>query len=147
MKEPIYTWDGVLATCTITDDQGRKFIGEAVVHEKDMDFASEKTGCTIATIRATISYLQSLKRDIIRPQLAALNQLYYSMKHSTNFNPKSYENIMLQRQIRLKKDDLDTINEEIAKQRYFLIGYLREKEEFYQAVRKMREKTASDEIN
>lgn len=137
-KEPVYTWDGVLATCTIIDESGRTFVGEAVVHEKDMDFASEKTGCTIATTRAAIKYLQSVKRDSLKPQLEALKQLYYSMKHSKNFNPKSYENRMLQRQISIKETDIHTINLEIQKHREFLVNYLNDKETFYQAARRRR---------
>lgn len=149
MKEPIYTWDAetARATCTITDDQGRVFVGEALAHELDMDFANEKVGCTIAGIRASIQYLRSVKRDIIQPQLNALKQLYYSMNRSKNYNPKSYESKMLWRQIRLKQDDLATINSEIARQREFLVTYIREKEEFYQFTRKRRLRAAQDENN
>lgn len=139
-KEPVYIWDEDTrkATCIIEDEQGRKFIGEAIAHEADIDFTSEKTGMTIAVSRAAVKYLQSVKRDVIKPQLAALNQLYYSMKHSKKFNPKSYENRMLQRQIQIKKDDLIEINREIQKHRDFLHQYINDKEVFYQLMRKKR---------
>jgi hypothetical protein len=149
MKEPIYTWDAesAHATCTIIDNQGRVFVGEAFAHELDMDFASEKTGCTIASIRATIKYLQSVRRDVIKPELGALKQLYYSINRSKNYNPKSYESKMLWSQIRLKEEDLATINCEIAVQKQYLMEYLRDKEEFYQATRKRRAQATKDENN
>ena len=140
MKEPVYTWDGVVATCTITDEAGRTFTGSAYVHEQDMDFASEKTGCTIATSRAAVAYLQSVKKNVLKPQLAALKQLYYSMKHSSRFNPKSYENIMLQRQITIKEEDIKTVNLEIYKHKAFLKEFIDTKEIFYQNTRKARAK-------
>ena len=140
MKEPVYTWDGVVATCTITDEAGRTFTGSAYVHEQDMDFASEKTGCTIATSRAAVAYLQSVKKNVLKPQLAALKQLYYSMKHSSRFNPKSYENIMLQRQIAIKEEDIKTVNLEIYKHKAFLKEFIDTKEIFYQNTRKARAK-------
>ena len=147
MKEPVYTWDGVIATCTIIDDQGRKFIGEAYVHETDMDFASEKTGCTIAGYRASIQYLKSVKRDILKPQLAALKQLYYSMNRSKYYDKKSYANKMLWNQIRIKEEDLITVSAEIEKYKQALKIYINDKEEFYQATRKRRAMVAKDENN
>jgi hypothetical protein len=140
MKEPVYTWDGVIATCTITDEYGNTFTGTAYVHEQDMDFASEKTGCTIATSRAAVTYLQSVKKNILKPQLAALKQLYYSMKHSKKFNPKSYENVMLQRQITMKEEDIKTVNLEIHKHKLFLKDFIDSKEICYQNIRKTRAK-------
>jgi hypothetical protein len=140
MKLPIYTWneeDGI-ATCTIVDKQGRVFLGEAHAHPADKDFANEKTGYMIAEIRARISQLQSAKRDILQPQLAALKQLYYSMNRSSEFDPNSYENYMLHRQIRLKEDDLAAVNEEIATYKKFLKGYIDEKDKLYISLRRRR---------
>ena len=140
MKLPTYTWneeDGI-ATCTIVDKQGRVFLGEAHAHPTDKDFANEKTGYMIAEIRAHISQLQSAKRDILQPQLAALKQLYYSMNRSSEFDPNSYENYMLHRQIRLKEDDLAAVNEEIATYKKFLKGYIDEKDKLYISLRRRR---------
>lgn len=103
---------------------------------------SEKTGCEIAFRRAKIHAMQDYKNEL-KIKLSALNQLYYSMKHSTHFNEKSYENKMLQRQIRLINLDLDTAKEIIANEQKSLKEYIDAKDSFYKntrARRKNREK-------
>ena len=107
---------------------------------------TEKVGCEIALRRATILLLKSRKVEL-QGGYNALRQLYYSMKHSKKFNPKSYENIMLQRQMRLIKFDLDTINKMIANERQKLNEYITEKDKFYQQIRKRREKANSVQSN
>ena len=62
------------------------------------------------------------------------------MKHSNKFNPKSYENIMLQRQIRIFKFDIDEIKKIIATEKQNLMAYISEKDKFYNKVRKNRDK-------
>ena len=141
MKEPIYLWDENTgcAICKIVDDDGREFIGMAMTHDSDKDFQSEKTGQTIASARAAIKYLQSVKRDILRPQLSALKQLYYSMNRSKQYNKKSYEARMLWRQIKIKEEDIKSINIEIDKYKTFLYQFIKDKEAFYTATRKRRQ--------
>lgn len=95
-KEPQFEWneqDGQ-AYCIITDNKDRMFIGTATCHEDDVDMMSRRTGEEIAFRRARIENLRAVRTDLTT-ELRALNQLYYSMKHSTHFNPKSYENKML----------------------------------------------------
>lgn len=53
------------------------------------------------------------------------------MNRSSKFNEKSYENRMLQRQIRLINFDLATINEILTYERENLRAYLKQKDEFY----------------
>ena len=60
------------------------------------------------------------------------------MNRSKHFNPKSYENIMLWRQIRQKENDLATINDMITDQKKQLKEYIDEKEKFYKRVRANR---------
>lgn len=98
---------------------------------------SEKTGCEIAFRRAKIHAIQDY-RDELKTKLAALNQLYYSMKHSTHFNEKSYENKMLQRQIRTIKFDLETTKEIIATEYKNLKEYIDNKDTFYKKTRAKR---------
>lgn len=95
--EPIFEWDeeSGLASCILTDGQ-HYYTGIAQCHYDDIDMKSEKTGCEIAFRRAKIHAMQDY-RDSLKTKLSALNQLYYSMKHSTHFDEKSYENKMLQR--------------------------------------------------
>lgn len=99
---------------------------------------SERTGKIIATSRAEIAWLQHIKKNELRPQLQALLQLYYSMNESKRFNEKSYENHMLQRQIRFIKNQLTAINNDLAILQEQLREFLREKDKFYQRVRVRR---------
>lgn len=87
------------------------FSGEAQCHPQD--HPNEFIGMQLANTRAFIKYFRFIRDNEIKPGLAALKQLYYSMKHSKNFNPKSYEAKMLYRQIRIKEDDLAEIKESI----------------------------------
>lgn len=111
-------------------------IGTAMCHEDDVDMMSWRTGEEIAFRRAKMDCLRIHRNADLLPRLAALNQLYYSMKHSTKFNPKSYENKMLQRQIRAIKFDLTTIKEMLAYEQKNLKEYIQGKEKVYQRIRK-----------
>lgn len=135
-NQPMFEWDQETgsALCVLTDGENT-FVGTAHCHEQDLDMCSEKTGCTIALYRAEIEYYKHIKNNILIPQLNALNQLYYSMNRSKYFNPKGYENIMLQRQIRQRKFDLDTITELLTTKKAKLKSYLDEKEKLYQRIR------------
>ena len=126
------------ATCILTDKNKKIYIGFATCHPDDQDMCSEKTGCEIALSRATIDYYRNLRDNEIKPALAALNQLYYSMNKSKSFNPNSYENKMLQRQIRLKTFDLTTVQEMIVAEQEKLKNFIKKKEEFYQLIRSKR---------
>lgn len=96
--KPIFHYDKETgcSTCVIETKYG-KFSGTACCHPDDMDMASEKVGCEIAYSRAAIESLKYERDCIINPALKALKQLYFSMKHSKKFNPKSYETKMLWR--------------------------------------------------
>lgn len=135
-QEPILNWDpeeGV-ASCIIKY-KNQTFCGVAMCHEEDKDMMSEKTGMEIAYRRATIDYLKYVRDMELKPALKALKQLYYTMKHSTHFNPKSYENSKLQRHIRMYEFDLETINEIIIDERKNLKDYIDKKDEFYKKTR------------
>lgn len=139
-QEPIFNWDpeeGV-ASCIIKY-KNQTFCGVAMCHEEDKDMMSEKTGMEIAYRRATIDYLKYVRDMELKPALKALNQLYYTMKHSTHFNPKSYENSKLQRHIRMYEFDLETINELIVNERKNLKDYIDKKDEFYKKTRISRQ--------
>ena len=139
-QEPIFNWDpeeGV-ASCIIKY-KNQTFCGVAMCHEEDKDMMSEKTGMEIAYRRATIDYLKYVRDMELKPALKALKQLYYTMKHSTHFNPKSYENSKLQRHIRMYEFDLETINELIVNERKDLKDYIDKKDEFYKKTRISRQ--------
>ncbi len=149
-QEPIFNWDpeeGV-ASCIIKY-KNQTFCGVAMCHEEDKDMMSEKTGMEIAYRRATIDYLKYVRDMELKPALKALKQLYYTMKHSTHFNPESYENSKLQRHIRMYEFDLETINELIVNERKNLKDYIDKKDEFYKKTRigrQIRQAEASKEL-
>lgn len=132
-----YCTESGISECKIQNNYGT-FIGTANCHPDDFDMNSEKVGCEIAYRRAIINFLKYEKNSIIKPSLKALKQLYYSMKHSKHFNPTSYENKMLQRQIQNWEYDLNTVNNMIATEQKFLKDYIEFKENLYQKLRKQR---------
>ena len=136
----IFNWDETtgIASCILSDGE-KVFTGFAQCHPDDMDMQSEKTGCEIALRRAKINALRGY-RDELKIQLKALNQLYYSMNKSKRFNEKSYENRMLQRQIRQINFDLATTKEMIATEQLNLTAYIKSKDVFYVQTRKRRQK-------
>lgn len=138
--EPIFSWDEEqgLASCILTDGK-QVYTGIAQCHPEDVDMMSEKTGCEIAFKRAKIEALRAL-RDELKISLSTLKQLYHSMNISHRFNEKSYENKMLQRQIRSINFDLTTTKEIIVSEEQNLREYLKNKDEFYVKIRKMRKK-------
>lgn len=132
-------WDAEngITTCILTSDIGN-FIGVARCHPDDTDMMSEKVGGEIACCRAAINALKHERDCIIKPSLKALKQLQYSMKHSTKFNPKSYENKMLRRQIENWELDLNVVNDMINTEKETLKQYINTKEELYQKLRSGR---------
>jgi hypothetical protein len=141
MRDIQFDWneETSVATCTIQHDDNRTiFIGEAYCHEDDMDMISPRTGQEIAYKRAKIKQLQFIKNCEIKPKLAALKHLYGCMAHSSKFNPSSYENTMLQRQIRFLEDDLATVNEMIQYERKNLKVYVDDKDRMYKHIRMQR---------
>ena len=136
--EPIFDWDNdtKTAVCVLTDGKD-SYVGEAICHPDDYDMASEKTGYEIAFRRAKINALRGY-RDQLKTSLKTLNQFYYTINRSKSFNEKSYENRMLQRQIRMTTFDLETTNEMIATEQQSLMAYIKEKDKFYSLVRTNR---------
>lgn len=136
-----FSYNNGITECYIQYDNYVAY-GTAKCHPEDSDMQNENTGCEIAMRRATIM-LYKHHRDMLKSQLQALNQLYYSMNKSKRFNPNSYENIMLQRQINLIKTDLDTIKEMIVETQNSLKEYIKLKDDFYVAIRKNRAKKSN----
>ena len=145
-KEPQIMWDEELkmATCLL-ESNGQVFYGQAVCHPDDQDMCSEKTGIEIAIKRATID-AYCYYRDCLKERLTALNQLYYSINKSKQYNPKAYESRMLRRQICIINSDLTTTKEIIAQLRNELNDYIKAKDVFYNQIRKNRNKESSRNV-
>ena len=141
MKKDIdFIWDeeSGIATCLIPWDDNNDIIGTSICCEEDQDMKSEKTGMHIAEKRATIGYLKAIRDNEIKPQLKILKQFYYSINQSKQFNPKSYEARMLNRQIKMLEEGLDYVKKNIKANQKDLSNYINEKEKFYTFVRKGR---------
>lgn len=138
-NKPIFIWNKEtgIAECYIKNEYGT-FVGTATCHPDDQDMMSEKVGCEIAYSRAAIKSFIYERDCIIKPSIKALKQLYYSMKHSKNFNPKSYETKMLWGQLKNWQYDLDTIKQLIDAERKMVNAYIDTKEKLYQNIRKQR---------
>lgn len=134
---PQFIYNDGKAICTLQDKYGNIYQGEAQCHPDDMDMESEKTGCEIAFKRAKIKLYQAYKNEI-EIKIKAIHDLYYSLNQSKSFNENSYENKMIQRQLRLLQFDLITAKEIIATERKFLKEYIDSKENFYKCIRANR---------
>lgn len=96
--------------------KNKEFIGTAKCSPEDEDYYSPIIGEMIAQSRALIKYLCYVRDNEIKPGYQALKQLYYSMSHSKQFNPKSYEAKMLFRQLRIKEEELEGIKIQIKRE-------------------------------
>lgn len=137
MKEPVFYYKDGYAKCIAEDNMGRTFIGEAWCAEEDKEFESMIMGSTIAEMRAQIEAARTYRNDL-KIKLQALYQLYYSMKNSQKFNPKSYEAIMLWRQIKLMESDLEIAKHQLAVLKLDLFEYINEKDVYHKKLKKMR---------
>ena len=132
-SKPEFTWDeeNKIATCVLTDEKKRVFVGEASCHENDLDMASERTGCELAFRRAKLQYLRTVRDADIKPALKALKHLYGCMAHSTKFSAKSYEAKTIRKHIHQLEFELATIKEMIAYEYQGITDYIKGKEKIY----------------
>lgn len=139
MKDFI-NWDAEkgIATCTLIAPDGTTITKTAQCAEEDQDMMSEKTGCTIAQMRATIALSKHIRDYIIKPELYALKNFLHNIEQSPKYNPNSYESKRLLHKIGKVENDLHEIQELIAQQRIELSTYLKAKSHFYTAIRRLR---------
>ena len=136
-RQPDFSWDeeNKIATCILTDEKGRIFVGESTCHPEDYDMASERTGCELAYRRAKIEHLRTVRDADIKPALAALRHLYACMVHSTHFEANSYEAKTIRKHIRQTEFDLATIKEMIAYEYQGITEYIKGKDKIYRHIR------------
>lgn len=145
MGKITYDWNEKTgqAVCTIID-KGKIYQGFAWCREEDKDMMNSKTGLTIAEYRAHIAQAKGIRDNEIKPGLAALKQMKYSINQSKYFNENSYEYRMLEQQIKNYEQDLIFIKNTIALQKAKLKQYMNYKTEFYARVRRNREKAKNN---
>lgn len=130
---------GINAHCIITY-KNQQFHGYATCHPDDYDFESEKTGQTIAEYRAEIMLIKHIRNNEIRPAYEAIRHLYLSLPTSKIHDPKSYESHRIRREYYRLQNDLAAANNRLAQLKENLKWYIAEKENFYQKIRKARNK-------
>lgn len=128
------------ASVTIIDTKKHKrFTAKAQCDPSDKDMASEHTGLEIATRRAQIKLYEDY-RETAQTKVSILYHLIDCMKRSKKYNPHSYEAQMLRRQLKIQEEEKKIIEDLIKMEKIDLENYIKEKDEFYKSVRKLREK-------
>ena len=139
----IYNYDkGSKQSNCIIEDKNIIGIGNASCHPDDNDVASEKTGMYIAEQRATIHFLQNKKEAKLKPALSALNHLYSTMNHSSNFNVNSYEAKRIRKEIKNLEKEIAQTNCSIGLIRQRLKEYIDNKDKIsnmYRTKKKIKE--------
>jgi hypothetical protein len=135
-----FYWDEERGMCRCTIfDMDNKYTGFAFCHPTDIDMKSQKVGEEIAYTRALINALKAKKKEL-KLELRGLLGYYYAIQHTSKFNRKSYEARMLYRQIRMRQDDIDSIDKEIDAREVYIYHYVDEKDKFYRIIRQNRAK-------
>lgn len=137
--EPKFIWDeetGV-STCVLTDGKDI-YLGTAKCKEIDRDMMNEKTGCEIASMRAEIEYFKKLRDNELTPALNALKGVLFTLEHSEKSDEYSKE--IIRRQIHRIKNDLAVVRYLKAEKEQALTDYIAAKTDFYNRIRKNREK-------
>jgi len=129
--------------CVSIDNDGRHYTGKSQCHEQDSEFYTHLTGEIIAAKRAVEKVykaeLKELKREL-RIYDNLLNTFRCGTKYDDERDSNMYRQIMRQR--RLKQDEIYAVLRLIKTNEDDLNEYLRDKEYFYQEMRKMRARQA-----
>lgn len=141
MKAPIVYWDEDLGISqyVITDSDRTVHVGAAKCSPKDQDMKSEKTGATIAEMRAKIAYLKYERNNKIKPELKALKKFWNTINKSKYYDANSYPVQMLLRSIQRCENDLIYNKDEVNALKENLHAYIEQKGIFYKKVREMRD--------
>ena len=115
----------------------RDFMGTAVCAPEDMDYLSKKTGQEIAFNRASVEVLK-YDKFCLTQELKGLKSLYYSIKHSKKYNPKSYEAIMLRHQMNMRENDIAQLKVDIKTTQQYIKNYISQKDKAYKIWRKLK---------
>lgn len=124
-------------TICVMKYDNRDFMGTAVCAPEDMDYLSKKTGQEIAFNRASVEVLK-YDKFCLTQELKGLKSLYYSIKHSKKYNPKSYEAIMLRHQINMRENDIAQLKVDIKTTQQYIKNYINQKDKAYKIWRKLK---------
>ncbi len=124
-------------TICVMKYDNRDFMGTAVCAPEDMDYLSKKTGQEIAFNRASVEVLK-YDKFCLTQELKGLKSLYYSIKHSKKYNPKSYEAIMLRHQMNMRENDIAQLKVDIKTTQQYIKNYINQKDKAYKIWRKLK---------
>ena len=130
-----FNFENGKAICTIKY-KNKKFYGEAQCHPEDKDFESERVGLHIADIRADMTMLRYIRDVELIPDYNTLNHLCNSFKNGAKYNENSNESKLVRKQLYTIKKQLCAVRKELAHLQLELTVYIKDKEKFYQHVRK-----------
>lgn len=137
MKQIIEHWDEShgIARCILnyTTSTGISLqgIGIAKCHPDDYPYISKLTGGIIAEYRAEIDLLKKINNYEIKPGIAALKHVYCTMRHSKQYNEKSYEAIRLKKELAHLMDELEENKKAIQDIHNNLNKYLENKDKLH----------------
>lgn len=139
-----YDWDEEtgIATCTITKGN-ISYTGTAICHENDKDMKNEKTGCTIATIRAEIACYVA-ERNALAAQSQVLSELILSNKAHKKFNKKDRVFRTIVKKDKDIASKLEQTRIRISILRNDLHELIQKKEALYQKIRSNRLREIKD---
>lgn len=123
-------------TCDMYYD-GKWFTGHAKCLPEDMDMWSERTGSTLAEIKANIKrlrYIRSKKREELKP----LTLFETRLKCCKNYNKDNFEARRLRKEIWLYKEEIQEITNAINDEEAYLKRYIAEKDNLYTRIRAKR---------
>ena len=131
-----YEWDEVtgLAECWIQDGD-HTFYGNAACHPDDTDFMSERTGCYIAEVRASIRRLKWKKREA-KLQLKALKTLYRDMLDRSDVKHDGLEMYYIRKRVNEIAQTIAEFEQDIRLEETYLADYIANKDIIYQKIRK-----------
>ena len=124
-------------TICVMKYDNRDFMGTAVCAPEDMDYLSKKTGQEIAFNRASVEVLK-YDKFCLTQELKGLKSLYYSIKHSKKYNPKSYEAIMLRHQMNMRENDIAQLKVDIKTTQQYIKNYINQKDKAYKIWRNLK---------
>ena len=131
----MYNSDG-LTRCDMYYD-GQYFTGYAKCLPGDMDMMSERTGSTLAEIKANIKRLRYM-RNKVRENMRPLEIFESRLKCCKNYNYKSFEARRLRKEIWLYKEEIEEITNAINDEEAYLKKYIAEKDDLYFRIRSKR---------
>ena len=141
-----FKWDEDTGVCICYFNSplnGNYIEAKAICHAEDSDMKNRRTGEGIAASRADIKMVQDYIRNTLKPGLAALKQLYYTMKHSSKYSPRGYEAKKLYKHIRMFEEEIADCKQLIADCKAELSTYLKNKDMAYKIIRKKRKQSNS----